>query len=151
MKDVKGYEGLYAVTSCGRVWSYKRNKFLNPCVDGKGYLHVTMCKNGEKRTLKIHRLVAQAYIPNPENLETIDHIDNNKQNNCINNLRWMTVMDNIDRSIKARIKIQCIETGEIFDSLCDCERKTGCAHGNISKHLRGIGYENVNGLHFIKI
>lgn len=150
MRDIKGYEGLYAVTSCGRVWSYRSKKFLKPGYDGKGYLHVSMCKNGEKKTLKIHRLVAETYIPNPDNLETIDHIDNNKQNNCINNLRWMTAMDNLDRSSKARIKIICTDTGEIFNSLQECERKTGCPNSNISAHLRGKR-EHVKGLHFIKI
>lgn len=51
MKDIKEYEGIYGITSCGRVWSYRRKKFLKPCVDKQGYLIVNLCKNGEKKKL----------------------------------------------------------------------------------------------------
>ena len=88
MKDVVGYEGLYAVTSCGKVWSYKRKKFLEPKDNGKGYLYVTLCKDGQKKMYRVHRLVAEAYIPNPENLPQINHKDENKTNNCLQNLEW---------------------------------------------------------------
>lgn len=151
MKDVVGYEGLYAVTSCGRVWSYKNKMFLKPQDNRKGYMYVNLIKDKKRHKVYVHRIVAEAYIPNPENLETIDHIDNNKQNNCINNLRWMNLLDNIDRSIHARIKIRCVETGEEYESLRDCRRKTGFSHGNLSHHLRGISHENVNGYHFTKV
>ena len=88
MRDVKGYEGLYAVTSCGRVWSYKNKKFLEPSADKKGYLKVNLFKNGKYKTYKVHRLVAVAYIPNPDNLPQINHKDENKTNNCLQNLEW---------------------------------------------------------------
>ena len=89
MKDVVGYEGLYAVTSCGKVWSYKNKKFLNPYTDGcRGYLQVNLCKDGKVKTYKIHRLVAEAYIPNPDNLPQVNHKDENKTNNCLQNLEW---------------------------------------------------------------
>ena len=88
MKDIKNYEGLYAVTSCGKVWSYKRKKFLVPIADKKGYLYVTLCKNNERKNYKIHRLVAEAYIPNLDNLPQINHKDENKANNCLQNLEW---------------------------------------------------------------
>ena len=65
MKDIKGYEGLYAVTSCGKVWSYRRKIFLSPSYDNNGYLMVNLSVGGNVKTKYIHRLVAEAYIPNP--------------------------------------------------------------------------------------
>lgn len=88
MKDVAGYEGLYAVTSCGKVWSYRRKKFLTPVATGNGYLRVGLCKDGQIKLYMVHRLVADAYIPNPENLPQINHRDENKTNNCLQNLEW---------------------------------------------------------------
>jgi hypothetical protein len=75
MKDIKGYEGLYAVTENGEVWSYKTNKFLKASDNGFGYLFVCLCNNGKSKKYKVHRLVAEAYIDNPDNLPAIDHIN----------------------------------------------------------------------------
>ena len=96
MKDIKGYEGLYAVTSCGRVWSYRRKKFLEPKRGVKGYLFVTLCKDGKVKNYRIHRLVAEAYIPNHENLPQVNHKDENKANNCLQNLEWCDAIYNIN-------------------------------------------------------
>lgn len=94
MKDIKGYEGLYAITSCGKVWSYRNECFLKPLTNHKGYLRVCLRKNGEKKMHSLHRLVAEAYIPNPENLPEVDHIDSDKTHNYLNNLQWITHRDN---------------------------------------------------------
>lgn len=152
MRDIKGFEGLYAVTSCGRVWSYRRNKFLKPQPNPKGYLRVGLCIDGKTSSKYVHRLVAESYIPNPNNYETVDHIDNDKSNNCINNLQWMERTDNLikSRPEKNKIIIRCIETGEKFESLNDCTRKTGVHNGHLSEHLRGL-LGCVNGLHFERI
>ena len=98
MKDVVGYEGLYAVTSCGKIWSYKRKKFLKPWTDNDGYLRVNLYKEGKIKHYKIHRLVAEAYLPNPNNLPEVDHIDNDKTHNYLNNLQWITHRDNVRKS-----------------------------------------------------
>ena len=98
MRDVKNYEGLYAVTSCGKVWSYKRKKFLVPRANSKGYLRVKLCKDGQKKWYRVHRLVAEAYIPNPDNLPQVDHIDENKTHNYVNNLQWITNRNNCRKS-----------------------------------------------------
>ena len=81
MRDVKGYEGLYAVTSCGKVWSYVSNKFLRPCYDKNGYILANLYKDKRLKTFKVHRLVAKAYIPNPDNLPQINHKDEVTSNN----------------------------------------------------------------------
>ena len=98
MKDIAGYEGLYAVTSCGKVWSYRRKKFLEPSATRTGYLQVSLHKDGKIKNYLIHRLVAMAYIPNPENLPQVDHIDGNKTHNYLNNLQWITNRDNCRKS-----------------------------------------------------
>ena len=98
MKDVVGYEGLYAVTSCGKVWSYKYKKFLEPIVIKNGYMRVGLWKDGKKKQCYVHRLVAEAYIPNQDNLPDVDHIDNDKTHNYVNNLQWITHKDNCRKS-----------------------------------------------------
>ena len=95
MKDIKNYEGLYGITSCGKVWSYRNECFLKPWDNQKGYLIVKLFKDGKCKNYKIHRLVAEAYIPNPDNLPQVDHIDNDKTHNYVNNLRWITNRDNV--------------------------------------------------------
>lgn len=98
MKDVVGYEGLYAVTSCGKVYSYKSKKFLKPGTNHKGYLYVVLSKDGKVKNYSLHRLVAEAYLPNPNNLTEVDHIDNDKMHNYLNNLQWITHKDNVRKS-----------------------------------------------------
>lgn len=96
MKDIENFEGLYAITSCGKVWSYRRKIFLKPQVDKDGYQIVGLHKNGEVKNCKIHRLVAEAYLPNPENLPQVNHKDENKVNNCLQNLEWCDSKYNIN-------------------------------------------------------
>lgn len=90
MKDVVGYEGQYAVTSCGKVWSYKSNKFLKPKTDKDGYYKVNLYNKGKQKTFFIHRLVAEAYISNLDNLPQVNHKSEIKTENFINNLEWCT-------------------------------------------------------------
>lgn len=145
MKDIKGYEGLYAVTSCGKVWSYKSKKFLIPSINSKKYLQVTLCKEGKSKQFLVHRLVAEAYIPNPDNLETVDHIDGNKEHNYINNLRWMTRADN---TRKGRSKpIRCLENGIIYPSQNAAAKELGLDVGSVSKVVRGV-MKQTKGFHF---
>ena len=86
LTDIPGYQGLYAITKDGDVWSYISNKFLSPYIKN-GYLIVTLFKNKQRKKWFVHRLLALTYIPNPENKATVDHIDRNPLNNNIENLR----------------------------------------------------------------
>lgn len=92
MKDIPGYQGIYAITEDGKVWSYKSNKFLAQTKNEAGYLKTTLYKSGFKKCIYIHKLVALTYIPKPESDKelTVDHIDRNKLNNHYTNLRWVT-------------------------------------------------------------
>lgn len=88
MVDISGYEGHYAITSCGKVWSYKNKKFLTPHSYKNGYLCVALCKDAKPRTVSIHRLVASAYLKNENNFSDVNHIDEDKTNNAVPNLEW---------------------------------------------------------------
>lgn len=104
-KDIPGYEGLYQISNKQMVKSLSRKEFggrnrirgeriLKPRTDRGGYLHVALSKNGETKNLSIHRLVAIAFIPNPDNKLCVNHIDGVKKNNSIDNLEWCTHSEN---------------------------------------------------------
>ena len=97
-----GYENLYQISTKSRVKSFYKNKetILKQTISGYGYLKVHLCKNKEATNFYVHRLVAEAFIPNPENLPEVDHIDGNKLNNCVENLRWVTSSENKQAAIK---------------------------------------------------
>lgn len=137
MKDIKGYEGLYAITPEGEVWSYKNKRFLKPGDDGRGgYLQVLLCKDGQEKWHRIHRLLAEAYLPNPENLPEVDHIDNNKKHNYLNNLQWISHKDNVRKSCNKPI-LQFSLDGEFikeWPSATDVGQEVRCSIVNC---LRG--------------
>lgn len=96
-KDVQGYEGLYQVSSFGRVkriLKTKPNRILTPSCDKDGYKRLSLCKENKARTFSVHRLVAVSFIPNPNNYPVINHKDENKGNNNADNLEWCTVQYN---------------------------------------------------------
>lgn len=145
MKDIKNYEGLYAITEDGQVWSYKNKIFLKSADNGRGYLQVELYKDGKPKMYYIHRLVAEAYIPNPHNYETVDHINNNSKDNRVDNLQWMTRENN---TRKGRSKsVYCVELGRIFSSQKAAALELGLDQGNISKVCRGVIHKT-GGYHF---
>ena len=144
MKDVIGYEGLYGITSCGKVWSYINNQFLTP-YDNHGYKMVRLYKDGEEKGKYIHRLVGEAYIPNPQNLPEIDHINENKEDNSVKNLQWLTKEDNIRKS-KSK-KVYCVELDRIFDSQKQAALELHLEQGNISRVCNGKA-RTTGGYHF---
>jgi len=84
---IDGYSN-YEVSSHGRVRNNQTDRIFVPQIVTLGYLNVTLCKGGNQKVYYIHRLVASAFLPNLENKPCVDHIDNNKQNNHLNNIRW---------------------------------------------------------------
>ena len=135
MRDIPGYEGLYAATQDGRIWSYRSKKFLKPSDNGLGYLQVKLSKDGKTKTYKVHRLVAEAFIPNPLNLPQINHKDENRANNALLNLEWCDAAYNSNYS-KAK-KVICTENGEIFESIKEAAIKNNVSKSAICKACRG--------------
>lgn len=124
-RPVVGYEGLYEVSSYGRVRSVDRyvkacyekyrlhkGKILSPGKDKDGYLFVVLSCNGKHKTITIHRLVSQAFIPNPDDLPIINHKDEVKTNNSVDNLEWCTAKYNANYGTRnIRVKETAIKNG----------------------------------------
>lgn len=153
-KPVEGYEELYAVSNLGRVKSLKYDKIIKPGNNGKGYLFVGLYKDGKRKYPKVHRLVAEAFIPNPEGFKQVNHRDEVKTNNCVNNLEFCDCKYNInfgthnERSAASRInhpdRSKAVEASKYpdFSEIClrfasthEAERN-GYSSGNVSACCR---------------
>ena len=95
-RDIEGYEGHYMVDTKGNVFSLKRKKIMTPCKSNNGYMQVHLSIGGVMKSHKIHRLVAKTFIPNPYNLPQVNHKDEDKTNNCVENLEWCTQSYNMN-------------------------------------------------------
>lgn len=109
-KYIQGYEGLYQISNLGRVKSLnynhtKKEKILQYRINERGYKYISLCVNNIRKSFKIHRLVAEAFIPNPHNYPCINHKDEDKTNNCVDNLEWCTYKynSNYGTAIKRRV------------------------------------------------
>jgi hypothetical protein len=105
-KDIKGYDG-YQVSNTGKVYSLKSKKILSQNLlntyfgSRPGYYHVMLFVNGKKKNVLVHRLVAEAFIPNPENKPQVHHKDHNPHNNNANNLEWVTADEHAKHTTKS--------------------------------------------------
>lgn len=131
-KDVKDYEGLYQVSNLGNVKSLPRKGTKGGLLKlferqdkkyKKNYLRAALTKNGKTKWYTVSRLVAEAFIPNPDNLAEVDHINNNEMDNRVENLQWLNRSENIIKD--QGVKIICVETGEQFDCIADVYRMLG--------------------------
>lgn len=148
-KPINNYED-YQISNFGNVRHF--DKPLKPC--GKTYYCVTLCKNGTTKNYNIHRLVAEAFIPNPDKLECVNHIDENKLNNRVDNLEWMSRGDNTNyghghqKMVETKIKkgtmykkkvIQLLNNKiiSIYESAKEASLQTGINHSNIIRVCKG--------------
>ena len=154
IKDIPGFECLYACDTKGQIWSYYTNKFLSPSKSKRGYLHIVLIKDKKRYDYRVHRLIAMTFLENPENKEQVNHIDGNKMNNCVDNLEWNTIQENcrhrqdnglgnIEAATIAKYKPIMsinIKTGktDTYCSLKEAANTLSCTVKGISKVLRGV-------------
>lgn len=164
-KDIAGYEGLYQVSNYGRIKSLERLEKTVGIVKQRrrgermlketnvyGYRNVCLANNGYKRTVRVHRIVAKTFIPNPDRKLEVNHIDGNKANNRVDNLEWCTRKENSLHSVRVlgnkpkigqlkpfqfkrgyecwnKTPVRCVETGEIFDSIVAAAKAKNISRG----------------------
>ena len=158
-RDVVGYEGLYEISNFGRVKSLNYRKtgeegLLSPQPTSRDYLQVGLSKNGKRKIYSIHRLVAIAFIPNPNDYPEVNHKDEDKSNNCVDNLEWCTSKYNANYGTRSKrqsenhadfsgdkhpraTKIKCVTTGEVFTTIKEASEKYNISNRNICSCCRG--------------
>lgn len=146
-KDIDGYEGLYKISNLGRIKSLKKGKeiILKPRKDKDGYLQVGLWKNGNKKQKTVHRLVALHFIPNNDLFKTeINHKDENKENNNLNNLEWTDHITNINygnrnKKLSKEVKQFSLDGAFIqsFQSTQEIQRQLGYYCSAISECCNG--------------
>lgn len=154
---IEGYENLYEVSNLGRVRRLESvvtnkngvklkvpGKLLKPGTNTCGYLLVNLCKNGIRRNFLIHRLVSQAFLPNPDKKPQVNHLSEDKQNNSVENLEWCSAKENTNygtRNKRASEKLSkpvlCIELNQIFPSLTEAARHFNATSSNLHYALNG--------------
>jgi len=186
-KDINGYEGLYQVSNLGRVKSlerYKQNhsklqlipeKIKSKRIDAQGYELVDLYNKSKQKTIRVHRLVAETFISNYGNEDTVNHKDGNKTNNKVVNLEWASFEEqnkhfykhnlkseeNIKKAVKAMNKAQskpvkCLNNGKVYESASEAAREIGVSGSLVMRCCRGEGKsagkdKDNNPLHWVYI
>ena len=150
-KDIRGYEGLYYATADGNIFSYggksnhKNDIMLKPSFDKDGYRRVTLQSNKVKKYYRVNRLIAETFIPNTHNLPFVNHINEIRHDDRVENLEWVTGYENWHKSsnqTKKAIKINkvCKKTLKIlttYNSLMEASRANNINQGNITNCIKG--------------
>lgn len=150
-KDLTGHNG-YLVSTCGRIKNKKTGRIYNGSVNNHGYVRFDLCENGKRFAIAGHRAVAEAFLPPSAGRDCVNHKDGDKTNNSVNNLEWCTPRENVihaytvlGRQAHNKKPVRCIETGIVYESALDAERKTGIKNGCINRCCTGQR-KSTNGL-----
>ena len=144
-RDIPNYEGLYQISNLGRIKSLRsgKEKILKPQFDGR-YYHVILFKDKMHRQRNVHRLVAETFIPNPNKFPQVNHKNEIKTDNKVENLEWCTSKYNLnygttqERRIFAQQKpIICVETGKQYESAINAGKQLGICHKHICDCCKG--------------
>lgn len=154
-RDCKGYEGKYQVSNLGRVWSIETQKCLKGSHDKDGYLQVYLtAKNGKCKKELVHRLVALVFLANPDSLPQVNHKDENKENNCVDNLEWISAKDNANHGTRNKriskansLPVYCVELDKTFYGAREAARELGINHSGISRACSGV-QQTAGGYHW---
>lgn len=154
--SIPGYENLYRISSIGRIRSLPRNtiakngkqmsfpaRILKQSLDDDGYLNISLTdEHGQSKQYRVSRLVAMTFIPNPNNLPIVNHLDGNKQNNNVDNLEWCTVKQNNYHAYETGLNkthvpvpVTCLDNMMKFESYSEAARYVGCDIGNIIQSI----------------
>lgn len=163
-RPVVGYDGYYEVSNLGRVRSvgkldgagkFRKGRIRKQKISRTGYMEITLSKDTALKTKKVHRIVAEAFIPNPQNLPFVNHKDESRTNNCVDNLEWITPWDNahygtaqerLKATMPQKIKnlqkpvVQSDLSGNVvskYESITEAEEKTGVNKSHIVKCCKG--------------
>lgn len=160
MRDVVGFEGLYKVTSCGKIWSCRRNRFMKAAGGPGQYQMIGLIdKDGKQIFDYVHRIVAKAYLPNPNNYPETNHKDEVKDHNWVSNIEWCTRNYNINYGTrneraskngcgrKPSKKVYCVELDKTFDSTLAAAEALNVKQPNISATCHGK-QKTCGGYHF---
>ena len=140
--EIEGYNGRYSVSTFGRVWNNERNRLLCGFIRSDGYKNVGLRKKTNKNPnyFLIHRLVAKAFLPNPKNLPQVNHRDENKLNNRVDNLEYCNAQYNNEYSHAKEVAKLDLKTGDVietFKSASEAERQTGIQQSHIAECCNG--------------
>ena len=150
-QDIAGYEGHYQISNTGKIYSIKCNRMLKQSDLNKGYHTVKLQRNGTKKMFRVHRLVAMTFIQNPNGLQEVNHIDEDKSNNSVTNLEWVNHIDNVNhgtRNSRASVSLKIARarpivaifkngTTKTYTSASECAKLLGLSAGNINSVIRG--------------
>lgn len=154
-KDIEGYENLYQISDQGKVKALgnggsnaSKERILKPAKEKNGYMFVKLCKQGKQKNYYVHRLVASAFIENPNNHPEINHRDEDKTNNTITNLEWCTHFYNVNygtRTERAKDKqkivkgkkILCVTTNTIYNSIKEASQILNMSSSSICHCCKG--------------
>lgn len=137
-KDIKSNTD-YQISNLGRVWSKKSNRYMKPQKDACGYMRVQLYMgNGKARTEKVHRLVALAFIDNPDNLPEVNHINHIRDDNRVENLEWVTHKENSEKTRKVKQVGKFDRDGnllEVYETLAKAAKAENTTPSNILSHI----------------